>query len=455
MSFLKILALIVLVINVKKNFVKNKKLNFPEDIHKTCIDSKRCYRSNKKWGMLGKYIKNKCDKNKCGKNKCGKNKCDKNKWDKNKCGKNKCDKNKCGKNKCGKNKYAYSYMQWNTNLIRYKLLNKYVNFESNKIFSSENKKDKKDDTLSEREEEFVKYKQKINGKKCEKEQNELQEMNINLNNKKKKLIKKDKYGIPEEKLNIRRLPNSKIKSKYNFCKIKTYNETTNINYKKKKILTINEGILKNKKLYSPDIYTRPMMSKVKESLFNILVHLGVFNINNFNVLDAFSGSGNLGIECISRGLENVTFVDLSLNSCRTICENLKLCNIQNLNNKIIRSDVLELLKNPYKFDILDKYNLAFFTPPYEQIVYSELVHSISKSELFDNDALIFIEYPKEIDMLPQKVDNLIGLRNRKFGRTYFAIYVINHTGKYDYSINKDEFYPLHYNRKQRRQEKYI
>ncbi|SBS96003.1 N6-adenine-specific methylase, putative [Plasmodium ovale curtisi] len=272
---------------------------------------------------------------------------------------------------------------------------------------------------------------------------------------KKKSIKKDVYGLPVEKLNIRRLVNSKIKSKYKFCKIKTYRETVNINYRKKKILTIHEGKLKNKKIYSPDTYTRPMMSKVKESLFNILSHLGIFSYSNINVIDVFSGSGNLGIECISRDIQNVTFVDLSINSCRTIYENLKLCNIHHLNNKIIRSDAIELLKNPFKFNIEEKYDLAFFTPPYEQIVYSELIHSIAKSELFERDCLIFIEYPKEIEMLPQKVDNLVGLRNRKFGRTYFALYVLNSTGKYLFSEKRDEFYPLHYNRKQRRQAKCI
>ncbi|SBT79916.1 N6-adenine-specific methylase, putative [Plasmodium malariae] len=175
----------------------------------------------------------------------------------------------------------------------------------------------------------------------------------------------------------------------------------------------------------------------------------------YGIPEVFSGSGNLGIECISRGIQNITFVDLSLNSCRTIYENLKLCNIHHLDNKIIRSDAIELLNNPFKFNIEEKFHLAFFTPPYEQVVYSKLIHSISESELFDNDCLIFIEYPKEIEMLPHKVYNLIGLRNRKFGRTYFALYVLNSTGKFETYERKDEFYPLHYNRKQRRQEKYI
>ncbi|KYN97277.1 putative N6-adenine-specific methylase [Plasmodium gaboni] len=280
--------------------------------------------------------------------------------------------------------------------------------------------------------------------------------NDNISNKgKKRIIEKDMYGIPKEKLNIKRQTNKNIKSKYTYCKIKTYNETININYRKKKILSILEGTLKNKKLYSPDTYTRPMMSKVKESIFSVLTHLNIFNGYNINVLDVFTGSGNLGIECISRDVENVTFVDLSLNSCRTVYENLKLCNIYDTNKKILRADAMELLQNPYKFNVHEKYNLGFFTPPYEQIIYSDLIHNISNSKLFDNDGLIFIEYPKEINLLPKKVGNLIGLRNRKFGRTYYALYVINSTGKYIPYQNENEFYPLHYNRKQRRQEKYI
>ncbi|SOV18001.1 N6-adenine-specific methylase, putative [Plasmodium gaboni] len=280
--------------------------------------------------------------------------------------------------------------------------------------------------------------------------------NDNISNKgKKRIIERDMYGIPKEKLNIKRQTNKNIKSKYTYCKIKTYNETININYRKKKILSILEGTLKNKKLYSPDTYTRPMMSKVKESIFSVLTHLNIFNGYNINVLDVFTGSGNLGIECISRDVENVTFVDLSLNSCRTVYENLRLCNIYDTNKKILRADAMELLQNPYKFNVHEKYNLGFFTPPYEQIIYSDLIHNISNSKLFDNDGLIFIEYPKEINLLPKKVGNLIGLRNRKFGRTYYALYVINSTGKYIPYQNENEFYPLHYNRKQRRQEKYI
>ncbi|SOV81433.1 N6-adenine-specific methylase, putative [Plasmodium sp. gorilla clade G3] len=280
--------------------------------------------------------------------------------------------------------------------------------------------------------------------------------NDKLNSKRKKrIIETDMYGIPKEKLNIKRLTNKNIKSKYGYCKIKTYNETININYRKKKILSVLEGTLKNKKLYSPDTYTRPMMSKVKESIFSILTHLNILNGYNINVLDVFTGSGNLGIECISRDVQNVTFVDLSLNSCRTVYENLRLCNIYDTNKKIIRADAMELLQNPYKFNVHEKYNLGFFTPPYEQIIYSDLINNISTSKLFDEDCLIFIEYPKEINLLPKKVGNLIGLRNRKFGRTYYTLYVINSTGKYIPYQNENEFYPLHYNRKQRRQEKYI
>ncbi|GAB67562.1 methylase [Plasmodium cynomolgi strain B] len=230
---------------------------------------------------------------------------------------------------------------------------------------------------------------------------------------------------------------------------RTYRPERNIRH------AIHEGKLKNRRIYSPDTYTRPMMSKVKESLFSILSHLGIFSNSTINVLDVFSGSGNLGIECISRDIPHVTFVDLSLNSCKTIYENLKLCNINYSYNQIIRADAMELLKCPLKFHMGQKFHLAFFTPPYEQIVYSELIQNISNSELFHPDCLVFIEYPKEIEMLPQRVYNMIGLRNRKFGRTYFALYVLNSSGKYLFAERRDEFYPLHYNRKQRRQEKYL
>lgn len=274
----------------------------------------------------------------------------------------------------------------------------------------------------------------------------------------KRTIQRDEYGLPTELLSAQRLSNRNVKTKYGYYKIKKYRETININYKKKKILSIHEGSLKNKKILSPDIYTRPMMSVVKESLFSILKHLGVFNCYDMKVLDIFSGSGNLGIECISRNINTVSFVDLSLNSCKTIYENLKICNLldeNHLHTKIIRADAMELLQNPQKFHLTEKYDLGFFTPPYEQIIYSDLIHSISKCEIFQNDSLIYIEYPKEIELLPAKINNLIGLRNRKFGRTYFALYVLNCTGKYINEKREEEFYPLHYNRKQRRQHKFL
>ncbi|CRG95214.1 N6-adenine-specific methylase, putative [Plasmodium gallinaceum] len=347
------------------------------------------------------------------------------------------------------------------NIKIFKLLN--VVKKNNKIHIKKIKKDKINEEFRNENVNEINDKDKnenvneINDK--DKNENKIINDNSNINNNeiksKRKIIKKDIYGLPTEELKVLRLPNSKIKTKYKYCKIKKYSETININYKKKKILSIHEGKLKNKKIYSPDTYTRPVMSKVKESIFNVLTHLGIFNCYNINVIDVFSGSGNLGIECISRNARNVTFVDLSINSCRTIYENLKLCNLSHLGNRIIRSDAIELLKNPFKFDLQDKFHLAFFTPPYEQIIYSDLIHSISKSQLFHNDCLIFIEYPKEIELLPQKIDNLIGLRNRKFGRTYYSLYVLNSTGKYIANEKKNEFYPLHYNRKQRRQEKYI
>ena len=77
-------------------------------------------------------------------------------------------------------------------------------------------------------------------------------------------------------------------------------------------MRIISGNSKGKKICQPkDSYTRPLKDLTKESIFNILVHSNKFNveIENSNVLDLFSGVGSFGLECLSRGSANLTFVE--------------------------------------------------------------------------------------------------------------------------------------------------
>ena len=77
-------------------------------------------------------------------------------------------------------------------------------------------------------------------------------------------------------------------------------------------MRIISGNSKGKKILEPiDIYTRPLKDLTKESIFNIITHSNKFNVKlkDSNVLDLFSGVGSFGLECLSRGSSNLTFIE--------------------------------------------------------------------------------------------------------------------------------------------------
>ena len=91
-------------------------------------------------------------------------------------------------------------------------------------------------------------------------------------------------------------------------------------YKSKSIRTINDPL------------TRPMMSKVRESIFNSLQ----FNIENKDILDLYAGSGSLGIESLSRGANFVTFIENSVDCITILKQNLKKTQIISILNKHLK-----------------------------------------------------------------------------------------------------------------------
>lgn len=112
-------------------------------------------------------------------------------------------------------------------------------------------------------------------------------------------------------------------------------------YKSKLIRTINDPL------------TRPMMSRVRESIFNSLQ----FNIENKDILDLYAGSGSLGIESLSRGANFVTFIENSDNCITILKQNLK--EFEN-NYKITQSSVDKFLQTS-----LSTYDIVFYDPPFK------------------------------------------------------------------------------------------
>ena len=102
-----------------------------------------------------------------------------------------------------------------------------------------------------------------------------------------------------------------------------------------------------------------------------------------------------------------------------------------------------MLATPERFPaLLPSYNLITLTPPYEEISYPDLIDVVAASPLLNDDCVVVIEYPVELGSLPPKLgdrDQLVGLRNRRYGRTVLAFYAYKPTGKLNLAPRPAEF----------------
>ena len=167
-------------------------------------------------------------------------------------------------------------------------------------------------------------------------------------------------------------------------------------------MRIISGDFKGKKILQPkDKQTRPLKDLTKESIFNIINHSNLININlkNSNILDLFSGVGSFGLECLSRGASTVTFFENYINAVKI----LKL-NISNLNiNKKAR--IIE--KNVYDEGSLDllnkKFEIIFIDPPFKEKKLNYLLKKIYKLKILEKNGLIIIHrHKKEEDKFPEE-----------------------------------------------------
>ena len=145
-------------------------------------------------------------------------------------------------------------------------------------------------------------------------------------------------------------------------------------------MRVISGSVRGRKLKTPggnDI--RPTADLIKESIFNIIQ----FDIEGRRVLDIFAGTGQLGIEALSRGARSAVFVDSSLQAVKLINENLALCGFSE-NARAMRCDALKFLQNAEKFDLI------FIDPPYAENIADEILQNITKfDKLNDNGIIIF------------------------------------------------------------------
>lgn len=134
--------------------------------------------------------------------------------------------------------------------------------------------------------------------------------------------------------------------------------------------------------------TRPTTDRVKEGIFNIIQ----FDIEGRKVLDLFAGTGQLGIEALSRGAASAVFVEQRRDAAALVRENLKLTKLGE-NARVVQGEALSFLAAAG-----EKFDLIFVDPPYASGLWEEVLGAISRFDILANHGIIVCESPLEREM---------------------------------------------------------
>ena len=165
-------------------------------------------------------------------------------------------------------------------------------------------------------------------------------------------------------------------------------------------------------LKTPDgMLTRPTADRVKEALFSI-IH---FDVPGAKVLDLFAGTGQLGIEALSRDAASAVFVDEREDACKLIKENLKRTKLE-AQAKVVRSDYLSFLKQ-----CREKFDIILLDPPYAEIFLENSLKQITEIDILQSGGIIVAERPmgKEI---PWDFPGYSRSKDYKYGKTLLTLY---------------------------------
>lgn len=169
------------------------------------------------------------------------------------------------------------------------------------------------------------------------------------------------------------------------------------------------GSARGRKLKTPDGFdVRPTTDSVKEAVFNIVRD----DVEGRRVLDLFAGTGQLGIEALSRGAKEAVFVDASPASLKLVKENLALCRFE---AQVLRSDALAYLSHAGQFDLI------FVDPPYDSDIYEDILGAINSFDILSEGGIIIVESRRERP-LPEMQAPYHKLREYNYGKVKICSY---------------------------------
>ena len=177
-------------------------------------------------------------------------------------------------------------------------------------------------------------------------------------------------------------------------------------------MRVVSGSARGTVLKTPDgMQTRPTADRVKEALFSIL-H---FDVPGTRVLDLFGGTGQLGIEALSRGANSAVFVDSSESACRLIRENLRRTGFQNRAN-VVCCDYMSYLKNTH-----ERFDIILLDPPYAEVFLENALKMITEIDILQSGGIIATERSLEKDLLCA-FSGYTRSKDYKYGKTILTIY---------------------------------
>ncbi|MCG9129322.1 16S rRNA (guanine(966)-N(2))-methyltransferase RsmD [Candidatus Poribacteria bacterium] len=183
-------------------------------------------------------------------------------------------------------------------------------------------------------------------------------------------------------------------------------------------MRIIAGKYKGRRLASPKgVSVRPTSDRVKESVFSIIQK----DIINANFLDLCAGTGNIGIEAISRGAKQVTFLECNPVSLKLIRQNLDNCGIEISESQVqvIAYDIYKGIKTLHKQ--LETFELIYFDPPYDADMYIKCLTQLSETRLLNVTGRILVEHHKKT-LLPPEIGSLAIEKQRQYGDTCVSFF---------------------------------
>lgn len=169
---------------------------------------------------------------------------------------------------------------------------------------------------------------------------------------------------------------------------------------------------------------RPTSDKVKGAIFNILSYGSEFgqSLEGKRVLDLFAGSGALGLEALSRGAEEVVFVDNSSVSLNLARKNLKKLGFET-KGRMVKKEILRFLRSENEITF-SGFDLIFADPPYGKGLCQKLLGVLAEKNFLNTEGVLVMEHHKKEKIEEKK--NFVLLQERKYGDTLISFFKKKH-----------------------------